>query len=52
MADANSKSLTGAGLLFDANEMRVAGGYEPDADTDLEKEVDGMIKEDAIDAMK
>lgn len=52
MADANAKSLTGAGLLFDANEMRVAGGYEPDADTDLQKEVDGMIKEDAIDAVK
>jgi len=52
MADANSKSLTGAGLLFDSNEMRVAGGYEPDSDTDLQKEVDGMIKEDAIDAVK
>jgi len=52
MADANAKSLTGAGLLFDSNEMRVAGGYEPDSDTDLQKEVDGMIKEDAIDAVK
>lgn len=52
MADANAKSLTGAGLLFDANEMRVAGGYEPDADTDLQKEVDSMIKEDAIDVVK
>ncbi len=45
MADANAKSLTGAGLLFDANEMRVAGGYEPDADTDLQKEVDDLSAE-------
>jgi hypothetical protein len=45
MADANSKSLTGAGLLFDANEMRVAGGYEPDVDDSLRDEVDALSYE-------
>jgi len=45
MADANAKSLTGAGLLFDANEMRVAGGYEPDADDLLRDEVDDLSAE-------
>ena len=45
MADANAKSLTGAGLLFDANEMRVAGGYEPDDDAGLQKEVDDLSAE-------
>jgi len=45
MADANAKSLTGAGLLFDANEMRVAGGYEPDADESLRDEVDVLSAE-------
>jgi len=45
MADANAKSLTGAGLLFDANEMCVAGGYEPDADDSLQKEVDDLSAE-------
>ncbi len=45
MADVNSAALTTTGPEFTGDEIRVAGGYEPTGNDDLEKEVADMSAE-------